>query len=106
MTELKPCAYCGSKKIDIHANETEDGVYSMYWVVCDNCGKGDTIPSGLRDEAIKAWNARYEPTCKLEEADEDYTETSWVRCSKCESCYPIYSGAKYCPNCGAKAVEE
>lgn len=103
MKELKPCAYCGSKNIDIHAEEPEDGVYSMYWVVCDNCGKGDTIPSGLRDEAIKEWNTRYEPTCKRVEGGKKYGSIKWV-CSECG--YGL--GDKrhnYCPNCG-RVIEE
>lgn len=86
MTELKPCPLCGGK---VSLERKMDGAYSFD---CQRCGLDARLPECLdevnKGTSIEAWNTRYEPTCRLEEADDDYTETSWVRCSKCQSCYP------------------
>lgn len=56
--ELKPCPFCGNKKIDLHIKLTSVG---NYFVFCGTeprylCGIGPMKKT--RDEAIAAWNRR------------------------------------------------
>lgn len=55
--ELKPCPFCGGE-VRIHSKVLAEGFGSGYWAVCDECGKGDTLPHESEEEAAAAWNAR------------------------------------------------
>lgn len=54
---LKVCPFCGGDA-RIHSKVLADGFDSGYWAVCDECGKGDTLPHESEEEAAAAWNAR------------------------------------------------
>ena len=49
--ELKPCPFCGSKKIVV-----KNGKYA-WWVKCDDCGTEGAIKL-KKAVAIEAWNRR------------------------------------------------
>ncbi len=53
MTEkIKPCPFCGSKKIDIcRTNE------NACWLRCARCS-GESGSTPLREDAIRIWNKR------------------------------------------------
>ena len=53
--KLKPCPFCGSKRIDIASNGK---VYVCY---CTNC-KASTNTAARKDDAIYLWNKRAEVT--------------------------------------------
>lgn len=55
--ELKVCPFCGGDA-RIHSKVLAEGFDSGYWAVCDECGKGDTLPHESEEEAVSAWNAR------------------------------------------------
>lgn len=55
--ELKVCPFCGGEA-RIHSKVLAEGFDSGYWAVCDECGKGDTLPHESEEEAAAAWNAR------------------------------------------------
>ena len=55
--ELKVCPFCGGDA-RIHSKVLAEGFDSGYWAVCDECGKGDTLPHESEEEAAVAWNAR------------------------------------------------
>ena len=55
--ELKVCPFCGGDA-RIHSKVLAEGFDSGYWAVCDECGKGDTLPHESEEEAEAAWNAR------------------------------------------------
>ena len=109
MTELRECPFCGSTDIGIY----QFGIIPDASVRCESCGSSTDSEYSTVEEAVEAWNTRYEPTCTME-ADED--AYSMVICSKCgyveESLLfvpedgPIEFTGKYCPNCGAKVIEE
>lgn len=61
--ELKFCLFCGGEA-RIHSKVLAEGFDSGYWAVCDECGKGDTLPHESEEEAAAAWNARAERTCR------------------------------------------
>lgn len=60
--ELKPCPFCGSKAF---ITRFEQGV-DAYYVVCGNpeCAAGIGLEKP-EAEAIAAWNARAERTCRM-----------------------------------------
>lgn len=55
--ELKVCPFCGGDA-RIHSKVLAEGFDSGYWAVCDECGKGDTLPHESEEEAAAAWNTR------------------------------------------------
>jgi Lar family restriction alleviation protein len=57
-TELKPCPFCGSKNIELSAEEYYDKDV-FYIVSCNNCG-AKIEGSGRNKEAAEAWNTRCE----------------------------------------------
>ncbi|MBR1445479.1 MAG: Lar family restriction alleviation protein [Alloprevotella sp.] len=106
-TNLLPCPFCGgeaSKRLFY------GGRYSVY---CDEC---DARVGGLADteaEAIAAWNARAERTCKVvasyDTADVDSrgSNAEWYFAFTCgdELYWDEPEPPSYCPSCGAKVVE-
>ncbi len=62
MTKLKPCPFCGSKKVYIHTVLSHDAPRRsnifMKAVVCEKCEA--QIHSTIEKYAIKAWNRRPE----------------------------------------------
>lgn len=118
MTEnLKPCPFCGGEaKLSTY--------YDFYKVHCnsDDCWAevsiGDAYNGvgkwyGSVAEAVDAWNTRAERTCHFEERHGD-----WY-CTNCDEMVGTFDPLSelfidgnaikewcYCPNCGAKVVEE
>lgn len=124
--ELKPCPFCGGEA-RIHSKVLAEGFDSGYWAVCDECGKGDTLPHESEEKAAAAWNARAAVT------DEQFAmavhngeawqrvrechmvpvslyDEEWVDGIECDECgwsdvhewYDPMPG--FCPNCGAKVA--
>lgn len=54
--ELKPCPFCGNKKILVAYEEQLDNAYDVYCVVC-KCGAA--MRNSIKEAAIEAWNKRY-----------------------------------------------
>lgn len=63
--ELKNCPFCGSGKVELRKE------ISTFLVECWNCDC-NTDWRGTKQEAIKAWNTRYDVSCEVFE------------CSMCE----------------------
>ena len=61
--ELKPCPFCGSKRIGIVSN-----IQKGYVVYCTNC-KASTNVATRKEDAIYLWNKRAEVT------DEEHRNT-------------------------------
>lgn len=105
--ELKFCLFCGGEA-RIHSKVLAEGFDSGYWAVCDECGKGDTLPHESEEEAAAAWNARAERTCRNTDTVPDdgsvFYPSPHFRCSECGASYALTGYAYYCPNCGAKVV--
>lgn len=118
--ELKPCPFCGGEA-RIHSKVLAEGFDSGYWAVCDECGKGDTLPHESEEEAAAAWNDRAAVT------DEQFAMAvhngeAWQRVRtclkvpgkmhygerrpKCSECGYGLGDSRwaYCPSCGAKVA--
>ena len=103
---LLPCPFCGGEaKVFHYSSAIRDEVWR---VVCDRpfCAQG---PDGYTEaEAVSAWNTRAERTCTNVDTDDD----CYFECSQCGSAALVeykssgYGVPRYCPNCGAKVVEE
>lgn len=102
MSELRECPFCWSNEIYIQEVSTASEL--MFWVVCHNCAKGDTLPHFTKQEAIEAWNTRYEPTCHI-----DYSfSNGFDELETVMECGNTIIGElpDYCPGCGQKVVDE
>lgn len=127
--ELKVCPFCGGDA-RIHSKVLAEGFDSGYWAVCDECGKGDTLPHESEEEAAAAWNAR------AAVADEQFSlavndDEAWqkvrtcgqprgfIPCDSdsfgsmsfaelwCEHCdIELDPEWQFCPSCGAKIEGE
>lgn len=103
--ELLPCPFCGGKAIfrDFHDGECaietdhKDGcwIFEDWDLVTD-------IRISRKDEAIAAWNNRYQPICHWEY--DPYLEFFKT------SCGGVYAGRPYlltkrCPRCGGRVEQ-
>lgn len=131
MTDLKPCPFCGGKAQFARGFDHGE-IGAIRWVSCTRCG-AMTLSKLYKteEEAAVAWNTRNEPitimspiTTVSEGEPQTYvplrtcrnTHTNrWFACSECGygfiDMYPcdetdINEQPHYCPNCGAKVVEE
>lgn len=99
MNELKPCPFCGGTDIRIKRDLTCGfETFSVQCMVCD-------APQNYHDSergAIDAWNTRAERTCKQKRLFNLVSR-------ECDGEYSEWHGEEkpnYCPNCGAKVVDE
>lgn len=61
MTELKPCAHCGSIRVDVLRGDDLHGSGKPFWKVwCKRC-QIRTAPMRARKSAVLAWNRRHVP---------------------------------------------
>lgn len=60
MTELKPCPFCGSKKVHMYSDEdpTLHGFIHLCTIDDDAMVKIESRLFSSEEEAIKAWNRR------------------------------------------------
>lgn len=131
MKNLLPCPFCGGEARTWKYSHPQTG---DYWRVACNSNRLDCCISGRADseaEAIDAWNTRAERTCFADEVthrDCKYSvNRGWrertchieypyygdapvingqPRCSECKTEFAVGTFPNYCPNCGAKVVEQ
>lgn len=110
MDKLKPCPFCGG---EADWWQTLSGTYQAY-CYNDNCEiHPHTCCYVTLEEAIAAWNTRYEPTCK------NVSKGYGFNCSSCGcviaeddltyfsikgSCVFALHYPKHCPECGKRVV--
>ena len=112
-TTLLPCPFCGKEvKVEEYQACIDGkmiGEHPLYWVEChnkDDAGNhiAETPLFNTREQAIEAWNTRYEHTCKLDKTCE--CGCGRYVCSNCNEVMEPYTPKNYCPNCGAKVTKE
>lgn len=120
--ELKPCPFCGGEATMSSYTYSLSGLGTQYKVECEghDCPAQPTVDwhYWTAEEAAEAWNTRAERTCRIVKkwSDSDYVDGWRYRCSECMCFIPVnerdpetgdvISAANYCPNCGAKVVDE
>lgn len=106
MKGLKSCPYCGGV-----ANvlcDKNDESERPYYVGCNNdsclgfSGLGWTYAT--QEEAVKAWNTRYEQTCTNLYCKGSELGEGGFRCSLCDA-ESEGDEPRYCPQCGARVVD-
>lgn len=124
--ELKPCPCCGSASLETTENINESNNLGRCGAVWCECGLH--MSARTLKEAMTAWNARAERTCRfsLEEDREmlaekaacgpgefvtqDMPDLLWT-CSACGEQYKngldaLPGWLRHCPSCGAKVTDE
>lgn len=110
---------------EIYAEEYEHHPGAVRWrVFCAGCMAGvDTGTRQSAGDAVQDWNRRAERTCRIsvEKRKVSQTQTAVVKsCSECgfefgvetENTFPFevtidaVEPPNYCPNCGARVIEE
>ena len=102
--ELKPCPFCGGEANTFQTRWTNNRWYTC----CPSCETICGLPDGYdfvgkydtEAEAAEAWNTRAERTCHDEAKYPDF-----FVCSACHVTIGKWV-PRYCPNCGAKVVDE
>ena len=95
--DLLFCPFCGG---DAKEFTGEDAAPHRWTVECDSCGAH--VGSDTRHKARAKWNRRAERTCHYVY---DKGLCGWV-CSGCGGLEPVGDHVCYCPDCGAKVVDE
>lgn len=115
------CPFCGSEEVYVEEYEHHPG--AVRWrVLCAGCMAG--IDTGTRQSAgaaVQDWNRRAERTCR-NDSKVGSNSPGWLfdfKCSECgdELCAeemgnsPLWVDGdaepiSYCPNCGAKVVDD
>lgn len=111
--ELRPCPFCGGEA-DVHYFAHDD---SECTVMCSNSNCRASVSSRscgsmttAYNRARKLWNRRAERTCRIK-----LSKTSVWHCDGCGqtidgNCFADNGGRlteyRFCPNCGAKVVDE
>ena len=115
MSELKPCPFCGGEA-RISSDYSSELGKTRWWLwheCCEHDGESRGYGSALfpwfetpwydtEQEAVDAWNTRAERTCKQKRLFN-------LMSRECDGEYYEWHGEEkpnYCPNCGAKVVEQ
>jgi len=99
--KLLPCPFCGGEAVLVRDEPTNGWCF----IECTCCASHGSMTD--KKHAIEAWNTRHERTCKPEEVYLDnYSDLTVTVCSNCHVAIDELEDCYYCPNCGAKVVDE
>ena len=100
--ELKPCPFCGEEKIYYYNPSPIDHRFN-----CCKC-LASTGSHSTKEEAMEAWNNRYEPTCTYEWCEFQPGDPNSYHAWNCSNCgeidYDFEEPPMYCPYCRCKVV--
>lgn len=99
---LKPCPFCGGEGSAYQVLDYPEKIGPRFSVICNGCGASVTTIFQSEWTAIEAWNRRAERTCHYVY---DKELCAW-RCSECGGLEPVGCHVRYCPDCGARVVDE
>lgn len=122
MSELKPCAWCGAPaelvpdedgSVYIECDHLPGCIFTSsdtrMWFYGEESFNGSPAKTAY-EVAAEAWNSRAGRTCRNAEEDE---ELGFFTCSLCRETIKLdwcwhcdLDEIKFCPNCGAKVVDE
>lgn len=107
--KLKSCPFCGGEAKII---EVKDNPPETIAIQCKS-GCGVSVHNKWMEEnvLIERWNTRAERTCKAEQdydaMDDGIPDCRIWKCS-CGESFPFWRGLNpcFCPNCGAKVIDD
>ena len=122
MSELKPCPFCGGEYVRCRWNYMGDG-FKYREIHCNDCGATLTKYSEYIEDDIELcilWNIRAEQTCTVTPdfncsncGKQIGVVRNWEMCETCDGRqtwksldHEVCDVPNYCPNCGAKVVEQ
>lgn len=121
-SDLKPCPFCGGEApMESGRYQMDDVMYSFAHVECLSCGacgsgftEAEKPVESVEALAADAWNRRAERTCHPVDYHIDIDEGFIAStCSECGELLVNFDFEQnppkpigYCPNCGAKVVDE
>ena len=116
MSKLKPCPFCGTKSAVLNEYTAMSG-HSYYYIECRNkkCNINPVTHNfGTEEEAIKAWDTRYERTCRVVSHSvfcgsfgcEEAGETWGLSCGHEVMTESGCDHPEYCIECGTKVVTQ
>lgn len=97
--ELKPCPFCGG---DIRIVRLHGSYGEQWYARCDRC-EVSSYYYKTEAQAIEAWSARPERTCRIKV---DAETGCFLTCSECGAIQPEDYTVYYCWSCGARVVGE
>lgn len=105
MSELKPCPFCGGEAEAYNCGPWLRDHF-MWYVKCSGCSSM-TPNKPTEAEAVEAWNTRHVETCTIE-CNERFANFAYrlytLSCG--HTVWTMGDAPNYCPNCGAKVVDE
>ena len=118
MDDLKPCPFCGGEAEEIEP--PRKGYWMGFWRIrCTGCHA--LMHGSHRGMNRDAWNRRAERTCRmvdcgthdtcivnreLSNGDVMSMKFGYRQCSECGAFVFDCPTVHYCPNCGARVIEE
>lgn len=118
MSDLKPCPFHENEVYPFWEVEQESNGQWFAWLICSDsgCAVSKLGVSDVDDEdpkasamkmAIEQWNTRYERTCIIKSSRYDDLSEEWEYELSCGDYYFGNSRVpKYCPECGARVINE
>lgn len=112
MTDLKPCPFCGGEA-DVMLSQSRWGQsYTIHHESIGKCPAGyvGSMQFATEAEAIAAWNARAERTCRIDSTlliEGEYVPSPYYEYEmECGGgfCWDDSEPPTYCPNCGARVI--
>lgn len=106
MTELKPCPFCGEQPRKVYKSSGQ-----TTHIECPGCRA--QFPRSTNENAFDdAWNTRVEKTCVIEIGSG--STAGWWVCQSCGAPFDMVGALacmqkkkpNYCPNYGAKVVDD
>lgn len=105
---LRECPFCGGTPEFSQPQVFDGNIYGSLW--CRSCGATVYVgPCGEPpyDELEETWNRRHERTCHDTAENIGFSVVRTFTCSECgETANIVRRSPSFCPNCGARVVDE
>ena len=90
MDKLKPCPFCGEEAEYRFTEFDEYGETVLHYIYCKVCDA--EISKDTQQEAITAWNTRWQPTC---ESCKYLQEPDYYKLRKCKALSDVWGDDFY-----------
>ena len=101
---LLDCPFCGGHATSYGTRKMASGGSTHCLIHCDECSA--RLSAETEAEAVSAWNRRAERACRVVSAKECGGVGYAPGCSECGWQMAGSMWHNYCPNCGARVLDE